>query len=63
MSRRREQTNIYSVRLSDVDRAAFNRAAIAAGLPRSKFLRSVLDDAIRAYRVYQNDDKNQLTLF
>ena len=34
----------------------------AAGVPRSRFLRGLLDDAIRAYRVYQPDE-NQLKLF
>lgn len=60
--KKRPASNIYSVRLSDVDRDAFNRAARAAGVPRSKFLRSLLDDSIRAYRVY-HPDKNQLELF
>lgn len=62
MSRRKTESAIYSVRLSEVDKAAFRRAAAAAGVPRSRFLRGLLDDAIRAYRVYQPDE-NQLKLF
>lgn len=62
MKRARNDSSIYSVRLSEVDKAAFRRAAAAAGVPRSRFLRELLDGAIRAYRVYQPDE-NQLKLF
>lgn len=60
---KRAPANIYSIRLTDVDRDAFCRAALAAGVPRSRFLREILEDAIKAYRVYHSTDKNQLSIF